>query len=165
MRNATATMRDQFRSLGMLQRAGVLALLHTEVPDRGLPAIEAEQYRTLLVATPYFARVRRELDALDESAKQLRDARDRDLLRMPVVVISRGIATSNAGPGDAAHARDEQVWRGLQQELAAMAHAGAHVVAESSGHDVHVEQPLVVVTAIRRLVEQVRRERKALTPL
>lgn len=62
---------------------------------------------------------------------------------MPVVVISRGIATSSVGPGD----------------------DGAHVVAESSGHDVHVKLPLVVVTAIRRLVEHVRRERKALTPL
>lgn len=145
---ATAGMREQFRSLGRLQRLGVLALVHTKVPDRGLPAAAASQYRTLLVASPYFARVRQELDGLHVSATQLRMAQEGAALHMPVVVISRGLP-------DSAQVRMDTVWRRLQEDLVAKAANGTHVIAHESGHDIHVEHPLVVVDAINRLLERV----------
>lgn len=53
----------------------------------------------------------------------------------------------------------EQLRRSLQQELATLSRQGSLIVAESSGHHVHHDQPNVVVAAIIDLVEHHRRAR------
>jgi pimeloyl-ACP methyl ester carboxylesterase len=43
-----------------------------------------------------------------------------------------------------------------QRELATLSSTSVHVLAEESGHFIHVDQPQVVIEAIRQVVEAVR---------
>ena len=77
---------------------------------------------------------------------------------MPLVVLSRGLTQMSTGPGISAEAvegyrvaNDE-----MQAELAALSTGGKHVIAEGCGHHIQVEQPQLVIDAIREVVEAVR---------
>lgn len=41
----------------------------------------------------------------------------------------------------------------LQRELVQLSTCGMHIIAEHSGHDIHLDEPELVVTAIRQVVE------------
>ena len=76
------------------------------------------------------------------------------LAPLPLVVLSRGKRMWPAGDhGD----RLEQLWRELQQELAAQSPLGVHLVARESGHQIHLEQPDAVAYAIALADEATKR--------
>lgn len=79
---------------------------------------------------------------------------------VPLIVIARGIRDSIPGPGvtEEIAQEAEKVWLAELADLATQTSAGTLVVAEKSGHNIHLEQPAVVIAAIRELVEQVRGE-------
>ncbi|MRR09878.1 alpha/beta hydrolase, partial [bacterium] len=52
-------------------------------------------------------------------------------------------------------------WTVFQQDLAALSPRGTQVVAENSGHAIQLQQPELVVEAIRRIVEGIRTTRAA----
>jgi len=54
-------------------------------------------------------------------------------------------------------AAQEKVWRELQDALAALAPGAQHVIATKSGHDIPSTEPDLVITAVRRVVDAVRR--------
>lgn len=89
----------------------------------------------------------------------LRDIRERaPSIPWPLVVVARGrpLAENEMPPSwsPVQRRQREQLRRALQQELAALSQHGSLIVAESSGHHVHHDQPQLVVTAIRELVEK-----------
>jgi pimeloyl-ACP methyl ester carboxylesterase len=49
-------------------------------------------------------------------------------------------------------AQYEATWVVMQQELAALSPQGKLVVAERSGHDIHLEQPELVIGAIHEVL-------------
>ncbi|OGO43963.1 MAG: hypothetical protein A2W37_02210 [Chloroflexi bacterium RBG_16_63_12] len=49
------------------------------------------------------------------------------------------------------------LWQELQADLAGLSSNGKLVVAEKGGHGIPVDQPALVVDAIRQVVETVRR--------
>lgn len=62
------------------------------------------------------------------------------------------------GLPDAVLARLEQDWQAMQQEMVALSSDGMQIIAEGSGHNVHLEHPALVVDAICQVVEAVRRQ-------
>ena len=76
-----------------------------------------------------------------ESAAEVRNTRRQ--LTIPVVVVT------GARGADAA-------WRGLQRDQVGLSQHGCQVIAEQSGHVVPIDQPGVVVEAIRAIVDAVR---------
>jgi len=79
---------------------------------------------------------------------------------MPLIVLSRGQTQMSTGPGISAEdveqfkvANDE-----MQAELAALSTSGKQIIAEDCGHHIHVEQPELVIDAIREVVEGVREQ-------
>ena len=67
------------------------------------------------------------------------------LAPLPLIVLSRGKRMWAEGrQGDLL----EQLWREMQQELAAQSPLSAHLVARDGGHQVHLEQPDAVTYAI-----------------
>jgi pimeloyl-ACP methyl ester carboxylesterase len=79
------------------------------------------------------------------------------LRRVPLVVLSRGRpvelpASVPAGFSDAL----EQAWAVGQAELVSLVPGSRHVIATRSGHDIQLDQPALVVRAIRRVVNTVR---------
>ena len=74
---------------------------------------------------------------------------------MPLVVLSHGIpfaAPFPEWPTD----QMERVMLTLQEDLAALVPNARHVIALQSGHDIHQDQPELVIEAIRQVVEAVR---------
>jgi pimeloyl-ACP methyl ester carboxylesterase len=92
----------------------------------------------------------------DASMDQMRQARvDMPLRPMPLAVLSRG--NSNDAPlPDWPVAAFEQMWRGLQDDLAALVPNARLSIAARSGHYIQQEQPELVVEAIRQVVAGVR---------
>ncbi|MGH8598444.1 MAG: alpha/beta fold hydrolase, partial [Gammaproteobacteria bacterium] len=80
-----------------------------------------------------------ELLGFRDSASELKRAQP--LAPMPLVVITRG---KRVWPDDERGTRLEQLWVTLQSELAAQSPTATHLVARSSGHMVHLEQPELV---------------------
>ena len=74
---------------------------------------------------------------------------------VPMIVVVRGLADSIQGVSDEETIQQaEQAWRDAQIDLAAQVSDGTLVVAENSGHSIQLEQPGIVIDAIRTLVEQ-----------
>jgi pimeloyl-ACP methyl ester carboxylesterase len=74
---------------------------------------------------------------------------------MPLFVLTRG-RPDESGSDPRLVEAEERLWRTLQAEIAALVPESRHVIAEQSGHDIHHDQPDLVVTAIRDVVEAVR---------
>lgn len=64
---------------------------------------------------------------------------------LPLVVISRD-------PSCDYDRRLNQVWSGLQTDLAALSTHSSHVIATGSGHMIQVDRPDLVISAIRTVV-------------
>jgi hypothetical protein len=76
-----------------------------------------------------------------ESAAEVRSSRHK--LTVPVLVI-----TGERGA--------DENWRRLQRDQASLSERGCVIIAQQSGHVVSVDQPEVVVDAIRTVVENAR---------
>jgi pimeloyl-ACP methyl ester carboxylesterase len=88
------------------------------------------------------------------SERQVRRALRRSPLQpMPLVALARGRPDD---PGAPFIEEDERLWRQLQQELAQLVPGGRLVVATHSGHNIHLEQPQLVVDTLRQVVRAVR---------
>jgi pimeloyl-ACP methyl ester carboxylesterase len=101
----------------------------------------------------------------DASFTQLREAAAaHPLPPLPLVVLTRGTAAGAEGypgaeavlPPDFPWDAFDTVWQELQDELAALTPEARHVVAAKSGHYIQLEQPELVIEAIRQVVEGVR---------
>ena len=76
---------------------------------------------------------------------------------VPLVVLTHGRADDPAErPPGWPLADEERIWRELHEELAHRIPHGRHVVAEGTGHDIHQEQPELVIESIRSVVAAVR---------
>ena len=81
-----------------------------------------------------------ELIHVQQSATEVRSSRRK--LTIPVLVIT------------GARGADEN-WQRLQQDLASLSERGCLIVAQDSGHVVAIEQPTIVVEAIRKVVDTI----------
>jgi len=82
-----------------------------------------------------------ELIHVRESAEEVRRSRRR--LTIPVLVVSGSRGA-------------DETWRQLQQDQVSLSDRGCLIVAQESGHVVAIEQPKIVVDAIRTVVDVVR---------
>lgn len=92
---------------------------------------------------------------IETSLAQTREALSTTpLASLPTFVLTHGRPDASGDPRlvDA----DERLWQKLQAEIASLVPRSKHVIAERSGHDIHHEQPELVVAAIRDVVEAVR---------
>lgn len=70
---------------------------------------------------------------------------------IPLVVLTRG---ERAWPRNQEGEKLETIWTRLQNELASLSGNSTHVVADFSGHFIHLDQPILVEDAIRRIVDK-----------
>jgi pimeloyl-ACP methyl ester carboxylesterase len=82
-----------------------------------------------------------EIIHIRESASEVRSSRRK--LSIPMIVVTGGQGA-------------DAKWRDLQQDQVTLSERGCQIVAHDSGHVVAIDQPQVVVDAIRRVVEAAR---------
>jgi pimeloyl-ACP methyl ester carboxylesterase len=145
------------RRLELLVATGLPALNPSQVPlESKLPIEAAEAYRALLLSNPnHMATLRGEIKALErgntEPVKTLGD--------LPLIVLSHGhFDPETMGADISAEIADqyEKAWQELQIELAALSSQGKRIVAEESGHNIHLEQPELVINAIQEVLTEAR---------
>ena len=85
------------------------------------------------------------------SAQQVRNSGD--LPNVPMVVLTRG---KRVWPRNERGQRMEQLWAQLQVELASRVQRVTHIVAQGSGHHIHLDQPELVADSVHMIVDLVR---------
>lgn len=97
-----------------------------------------------------------EFENLDVSAREIRSS-NRELGDRPLVVIRHGVAPRRL-PGTSREraAAIEDTLESMQRRMSQWSRRGRLVVAERSGHDIHIDEPHVVVQAIRDVVLSLR---------
>lgn len=143
-----------YRTLAVLDSLGFLAFAPTNIPTRGLPDEAATTYRAIVVSTDYFRTAVAENEAFQSNLAEVRNARV-GLGSIPLIVVSRGywdpIPQLSASENDQAW----ETWQEMQSELVTLSTNSRSVVATKSEHHVQLQQPDLVVDAIREIVEQV----------
>jgi pimeloyl-ACP methyl ester carboxylesterase len=100
-----------------------------------------------------------EFTDLDLSVSQVREATTTSPLRpLPLVALSRGqvMAMPEDLPGDLTGEGLELAWTLEQERLAALLPDSRHVIAEESEHYIQLQQPELVIAAVREVVAAVR---------
>lgn len=144
----------QFRLWHRVGGLGGLALAPDRIPTRGLHPSQWEAYRAVLAARPYFAGALAETEHFLASLAEARDYAA-SLGALPLTVISRGRGEALPGMSPAAAERYEGEWQRMQRELSRHAVDSAHLIAAHSGHYVQLENPRLVVEAVRQLARRI----------
>jgi pimeloyl-ACP methyl ester carboxylesterase len=131
------------RFVPLLSTVGVLRLFGVSFGQRVEslpPSVQRYALATRFRAAGYQAAAD-EIIHIRESVSEVRSSRRK--LTIPVVVVT------------GARGADES-WRQMQQDLTSLSERGCLMIARQSGHVVSVDQPEVVVDAIRTVVETAR---------
>ncbi len=91
---------------------------------------------------------REEMMVFPMSAKQV--LASRPMPAVPVVVLTRG---RRIWPNNAYGDEMERVWMELQDELSQLSDNSVHLIAERSGHSIHLDQPGIVITAMQTMLD------------
>jgi pimeloyl-ACP methyl ester carboxylesterase len=160
---ATGRVRPEPRIAGdatliTLRRSGPVAIPDTtplESPLDRLPGAKQDAWRAASSDSVFRLSWAAEMDWSPEELKRIHADRLTNRVTLgdlPLIVISRAAATR---PDSLSRERAAN-----QRDLAALSRHGAAVTAAHSGHNVHLEEPAVVVSAIRRIVNDIRRNQK-----
>ena len=131
-----------------------------------LPPARWAQFETLTVTNVELQEAYPEAERMwtaplgnDPSTTQVRQARkDAPLRPMPLVVLSHGVPFAAPFPGWPAEEM-ERTMLTLQEDLVQLVPDARHVIATESGHDIHQDQPELVIAAVREVVAAVRNPR------
>jgi len=103
--------------------------------------------KSVILQERAFNAARAEISSLYQSAKQVRHYND--MPKVPLIVISRG---KPEWQDNADGELREQIWHDLQQDLWKLSPISQQIFAHHSGHDIHLEQPELIVSAINDVV-------------
>ena len=127
----------------LLSSFGILRLLGVSFggdPARLAPSVQRFARATRFRAAGYQAAAD-EIIHIRESASQVRTSRRK--LSIPVVVVTGALGA-------------DATWRQLQRDQVTLSEHGCQIIAEESGHVVQIDQPQIVVDAIRTVIDATR---------
>ncbi|MBI5932406.1 MAG: alpha/beta hydrolase [Chloroflexi bacterium] len=155
--------KGMYQFMLLASKIGLLKLLGKAMGEKALPPIVSKLpselrpvYLEVGFQPNYFQSNLDELAAIAESDKQLSLAGS--LGSIPLTVIRHGIPNLfSSMPAEQAK-QAEQVWQELQTRLAGLSSHSQLLVAEKSGHGIQIDQPELVVDAIRHMVDSIRKD-------
>jgi len=162
-RRMARAMRWTARIAGIIVGTGVPAFFAGRIPDPVAdalpPDVGARRRATIVMSAWHLRAVADEFAALDDSLADVRRIR-RPLGDLPVTVVTHGVPVTEGVPE---HLRTavENAWQKMQAELAGISSEASLVVAERSGHNIHIEQPEIIVDAIQQVLSSRRRTEAA----
>lgn len=147
----------QFRMFALLSSTGMMALVPQTISNPGLPDEAYAQLQAITATTGIFERFLAEMNAVEESSAEVRALRITRLGDMPLIVLSAGYGDAIPSLSDA---ENQKIWKELQveqSELAALSSHSKQIIAEQSGHFIQLDQPNLVIDAIREIVDAIRK--------
>jgi pimeloyl-ACP methyl ester carboxylesterase len=155
-RNAIGGKLGLYRTLAPLSSFGLLAFAPESIPNRGMPEDVLAQYRAVAVSTGYFQTGVAENEAFENNLAEIRAA-NVNLGDMPLSVISRGYLDPMPGFSDTDNQQAWQLWQEMQTDLLSLSSNGRQIIATESEHSIHLQQPQLVIGAIKDVVEAARK--------
>ncbi len=143
-------------ALGGLRLADALGFIPTTRLFRQLPGKAAAAARRQFCRSETIRTLRRELDALPGSQRQV--AASGNLGDLPLVILTSNLSLNpnrDLGP-DVPIEEMRRAWRALQAELLGLSSRSRQVFVEDSGHYIAIERPQPVIRAIRETVDLAR---------
>jgi pimeloyl-ACP methyl ester carboxylesterase len=134
-----------------IERLGLVPALVGDLPveTEGLPESASVVMKRSRFLSKGLLSEQLAMDALAHAARKMGSIQD-----LPLIVITHGMPGDFEAWGFGDRAQDaEQAWQDMQVELSELSSNGEIFIAQESGHMVPVQQPAIVVDAIRRLVE------------
>ena len=154
--------KGMYQFMLLTSRLGALNLLGKLMGKKAAPPIVMKLppeiqpiYLEVGFQPKYFQSNLDELAASAESDMQLNATSS--LGNIPLTVIRHGIPDLFASMPTEQAKQSEQIWQELQADLAKLSSNSQMLVAEKSGHGIQIDQPGLVVDAIRQMVETIRR--------
>ena len=149
--------------MGAMSRFGVLRLLGKSFGEQALPphiqqlpADVQDAYVTMISHPSYFDATLGELRALEETCDQVGGLGDLGDLPLVVLTAESTLNSEALGaiglPPDFPVEQIQSTWIELQEELASLSTNSTHLIAEGSGHAIHLDRPDLVVEAIEQVV-------------
>jgi len=128
-------------------------LPHLPIPEN-LPVQIQPLAKRFSVTRKTYSVVRAELSWMRQSA--IETGKNQQNFEFPVVIVSRGKReNTNSAEGN----RKESIWQELQQDLLKLSSHSRRIVAHEAGHNIHLEQPDVILNAINSIVSRARKHR------
>lgn len=128
------------------------------VRDTGInPQVQAAAIATLNRNT-YCQTIANELQTSDDDTRQPQGPQNLGSIPVRVLVAGRGFADGGGPPGmsDDQRRESDETWLRLQDELANTSTNGKRIIADQSGHYIHLDQPELVIETIMELVNGMR---------
>lgn len=135
-------------------------VLPADYYQRGLSEIKLQWLFKVYVAVTTLSRTPQRIDTLEgvldwqESVAQVRATGS--LGSIPLVVLTHGKVCPWPDTTDEMMEQIEQTWLQMQKDLASLSSNSTHIIAEESCYQIHLDQPELVIDAIRSAVESVR---------
>ncbi len=145
---------QQFEFLARLSSMGVFALRPGSIPSRGLEDKEAARYRAVMAGRRQLRGMSEETLQMKESFTAVLDQRIESLGEMPLVVLSRGLSDPLPDMDPATVEAFDREWNVLQTLHTELSTGSRRITAERSGHYIQLDQPDLVVDAIRTVALQ-----------
>ena len=139
----------QFRTLSAMSSFGLMALSPATIPNRGFPDEAYKQYQAVLATTNYFDASIAESTAFYFGTPSIQTAELGDL---PLIVLSHGLPDETSDGFAMQESQFEQEWVKMQRELADLSSQGKQIIAQKSGHYIQLDEPELVIDAIRELI-------------
>jgi pimeloyl-ACP methyl ester carboxylesterase len=153
LRQATLDMRGQFRMFAFLSSFGIMALAPQSIPNPGLPDDAYLQAQAITATSGSLEMLLTEMNLMAESSAEALALHMTSFGNLPLIVLSSG---QEEGIPSLSDAENQQIWEELQteqSELTALSSASAQIIAEQSGHYIQLDQPDLVIGAIREVVK------------
>jgi len=137
---------------------GIPALLPSSPAQaNGLPPNAAEQFAALTKSSlRYGAGVYQEIKTLEAYYQQVQAAGITSLGSLPLIVLSHSEPEGYMGFSPEEIEASEQNWRAFQAELAALSTQGRFILADGSGHNIHLERSELVLESIQSVLQTAR---------
>ena len=147
----------QSRMLALLNSTGMMALVPQMIPNPGVPDEAYAQLQATSATSGGFETNLAELSVMEESCAEVRALRITSFGDLPLIVLSAGREETIGSLSDAENQQRWEAWQELQSELAALSSEGKQIIAEQSGHMIQLDQPDLVIDAIREMMDALRK--------
>lgn len=147
VRNMSSKMVKGMKPMIWAFASGIPALFAKRMPlTPGLSAVAAQAERAARVFSGTHMRAAlAEMDAIVHHPPQPIDT----LGNIPLVVLSHGVAQPVPNLSAEVNAAYEEAWQQMQRELARLSSSSEHIIARDNGHDIHLENPRLVIESVQ----------------
>lgn len=155
-KNQMAATQRMFYTLSTISRLGLLRLLvqlrGTEAAPDFVKKLPSEVQPAILAKflPKTFNTAITENQLMESSTQQI--SNQEILKELPIVVLSHG-ENMFSDLSDKEAEQAEKIWQELQAELANLSSKSKLLIAQNSGHNVHIDQPQLVIDAIQQVID------------